>query len=95
MFTEDLDVFLNQAELSVAGVYDAAGANTAVSVIKDQAYLEQFGVAGSNPVALGKASVFPAAAVGKTLTIAGVVYTIRGREPVDDGSFVQLQLEAP
>lgn len=95
MFTEDLDVFLSQSDHAVAGVYDAAGANTAVSVIKDQAYLEQFGVAGSNPVALGKASVFPAAAVGKTLTIAGVVYVIKNREPLDDGAFVQLQLAAP
>jgi len=95
MFTEDLDAFLNEDEHAVAGVYDAAGANTAVSVIKDQAYLEQLNIAGTNPAAVGKASVFPAAAVGKTLTIAGVVYTIRGREPVDDGAFVVLQLEAP
>lgn len=95
MFTEDLDAFLDEDEHAVAAVYDAAGANTAVSVLFDQAYLEQLDVAGTNPVAVGKASVFPAAAVGKTLTISGTAYTIRNREPIDDGAFVRLQLEAP
>ena len=95
MFTEDLDAFLDEGEHAVAAVYDAAGANTAVSVIFDQAYLEQLEVAGTNPAATGKASVFPAAAVGKTLTIAGTIYTIINREPIDDGAFVRLQLQAP
>ena len=91
MFTEDLDAFLNEDEHAVAGTYDGA---TAVSVIFDNAYLEQLGVAGTRPLATGKATDFPAAAVSKTLVISGTTYTIRAREPTDDGAFVLLQLEA-
>lgn len=31
---------------------------------------------------------------GQTLTINGTAYTIRGRDPQDDGAVVLLQLEA-
>jgi hypothetical protein len=31
--------------------------------------------------------------VGKTLTIGATTYTIKGREPVDDGAFVVLTLK--
>jgi hypothetical protein len=33
--------------------------------------------------------------VNKTLLVNGVTYTIRNREPMDDGAFVLLQLQAP
>jgi len=92
MFSEDLDVFFNPAEFASAATYNGV---TAVNVIFDAAYLEQFGVSGTNPVALGKASDFAASAVGKTLLIGAVTYTIRGRENQDDGSTVLLQLSAP
>lgn len=94
MFGEDLDAFLDEYEHAVAAVYDAAGANTAVSVIFDNEHqLAHDMVSSVNPVAIGKGSDFPAAAVSKTLTVAGVVYTIRDRQPMDDGAFVRLQLE--
>lgn len=93
MFTEDLDAFLNTDEHAVDGTYDGA---TAVKVIFDNDYLRALGmVSTADPSALGKASVFPAAAVTKTLLISGVTYTIRDRQPIDDGAFVLLQLEAP
>jgi hypothetical protein len=79
------------SELAEDATYDGA---TAVRVFFDAAYQEALGMAGTNPVALGKASDFPAAAVGKTLLVSGVTYTIRNREPVDDGALVRLQLEA-
>lgn len=91
MFTEDLDAFLNTDEHAVEATYDGA---TPVNVIHDAAYLEQLGIAGTRPVALGKASDFPAAAVSKTLLIGSTTYTIKGREPVDDGAFVLLVLKA-
>lgn len=59
----------------------------------DAAFLAQLGIAGDNPTALGLASAFPAAAIGKTLRVAGVNYTIRGRQKQDDGATVLLQLE--
>jgi hypothetical protein len=94
MFTEDLDVFFNQAGHAVAAVYDAAGANTSISVIFDEPHLEQVGIGGTNPVAQAKASDIPATgAIGKTLTIGGTVFVIRARQPVDDGAVVELQLE--
>lgn len=94
-FTEDLDAFLSTDDFGIAATYDAAAANTTVNVIHDAAYLEQLGIAGTRPAAMGKALDFPAAsAVGKTLTIGAVTYTIKGREPLDDGAFVVLTLKA-
>ncbi len=88
--TEDLDQFLDPTEFGTAGTYDSS---TAVNVIFDKEYLEQLGIAGTKSAALGKASVFPAAAVGKTLLLNGTTYTIRGREPQADGAFVLLTLK--
>lgn len=88
--TEDLDAFLS--DFGIAATYNGA---TAVLVIFDRAYLSALtGVAGTNPVALGKASDF-ASPVGKTLAIGATTYTIQNSEPQDDGAFVLLQLEAP
>lgn len=91
MFSENLDFFLNSTTgLALDATYDGA---TAVKVIFDNGYLEQFGLAGTRPTALGKASDFPAAAVGKTLLVNATTYTIKGREPQDDGAFVLLTLK--
>ena len=91
MFTEDPDDFLNTDDFALDATYDGA---TAVRVIFDNAYLEGVDIAGTNPVATGKASDFPAGTcIGKTLLVGAVNYIIRRREPVDDGLFVQLQLE--
>lgn len=93
MFTEDRAAFLNQDEHAVAAVFDAVGANTAVSVLFDRAHLEQLDISGTNPVARGDADDFPeGSTVDKTLTIDGVSYTITDRRPVDDGAFVDLDL---
>lgn len=93
MITEDLDAFFNVDEHAVEAIYDGA---TVVFVIFDNAYLEGVGIGGTNPVAWGKASDFPAGtSIGKTLQIGATTYTIRGREPQDDGAVCLLQLEAP
>lgn len=73
-----------------AAVYDGS---TQVQVIFDAAYLDTLGIANTNPVALGKASDFPeGTSIGKTLLIGSTTYTIRNRQPQDDGAFVLLQL---
>lgn len=88
---EDLDQYLRTQDFAVAATYNGA---TAVRVIHDRAFLAQQGIGGTNPVALGKASDFPAGdSIDKTLLIGAVTYVIKGREPVDDGAFVLLQLE--
>lgn len=91
MFTEDLDAFL--ADFGEAFTLQG-GAAGGVTAIFDAAYLEQLGVAGTSPAALAKATAVVAGDIGKTFTRVGtgVVYTIRNREPVDDGAFVVLQL---
>lgn len=90
MFAEDLDDFFETDDFAVAATYDGA---TTVNVIFDNEYVEAVtGVAGTNPVALGKASDF-ASPVGKTLVVSGVTYRIRNSRPVDDGAVVTLDLE--
>ena len=92
MLSEDLSVFFNTAEFALAATYNGA---TAVSVIFDNEYIEALtGIAGTTPVALGKATDF-ADPVGKTLLILGTTYTIRNKRPQDDGAIVLLDLETP
>ena len=92
MFTEDLDAFL--ADFGESFTLQG-GATGGVTGIFDAAYLEQLGIAGTRPVALVKASAVAAGDVEKTFTrvAGGVVYTIKGREPLDDGAFVVLALK--
>jgi len=94
VITEDLDVFL--ADFGEAFTLQG-GAAGGVTAIFDAAYLQEIGVAGTDPAALVKASAVSAGDAGKTFTRVGtgVVYTIRNRQPQDDGAFVLLQLEAP
>jgi hypothetical protein len=85
-FIESPDDFLrlkSDGGLADPATYDGA---TAVAVLFDAAYLDTLGMAATNPVALGKATDFPAAAVGKTLLIGSTTYTIRNRQPQDDGT---------
>lgn len=91
-FTEDLAPFFDTVSgFAVEARYDA---KYTVPVIFDRAYLEQLGaVSGAAPAALGKATDFATAPVGKTLVINGTTYTIRAREPQDDGAVVLLRLE--
>ena len=92
MFTESLSVFL--ADFGEAFTLQG-GAAGGVTAIFDAAYLEQLGIAGTNPVALVEAADVAAGDVGKTFTRVGtgVVYTIRLHQPEGDGAFVLLQLE--
>lgn len=91
-FTEDLTAFFDENDFAVAATYNGT---TAVSVILDREYMQPGGhIAGANPVAWGKASDFTGTAVaGKTLAANGTTWTIRNKEPQDDGSIVLLELE--
>ena len=97
MFTENLNEYLGTADFAQSGTFTpTSGSASTVAVIFDEAYAEQFGVAATNPVAMGKASDFGATVtVGGTLAISGTTFTIRERELVDDGAFVRLQLYRP
>ena len=90
-FAEDLTVFFDQAGFGVAAT-PAAGAD--ITVIFDNAYLSQLGVATSGPACLAMDS--DVAALGlvqeSQLTIGGVVYTIANLEPDSTGTtLVQLR----
>lgn len=88
-FTEDLSAFFDTDDFAIAATVGA----TTVNVIFDREYIDAVGrVSSANPVALAKASD-AAAAVGATITISGTAYTIRDRQPQDDGAVVLLQLE--
>ena len=89
MFTEDLSAFFDTDDFAIAATVGA----TTVPVIFDAAYLRALDIVSTvNPVALAQASD-TAAAVGATIVINGTSYTIRNREPQDDGAVVLLQLE--
>jgi hypothetical protein len=93
VFSEDLDAFLDDDDHAVAATYN--GATTVYVIFDNEHRLAHDMVSSVNPVAVGKASDFPVsgAPVGKTLLIFGTTYTIRDRQPMDDGAFVMLQLE--
>ena len=88
MFAENLDVFF--ADFGTPATLQ--GSSTPINVIFDAAHLEALGVSTTNPVAEAKASDVAQGDIGKTLTINSVVYTIRDRQPKDDGATVVLQL---
>jgi len=90
VFTEDLTAFFDTDDFAIAATLQ--GSATAVNVIFDAAHLEALGVSSANPAAMVKASDVSDADIGKTLTIDAVVYTIRDRQPWDDGATVLLQL---
>jgi len=90
-FTEDLSVFFSTDDFAVSATLNAVASG---NVIVDATYLLALGVvAGTNPVALAIATEYPESALGKTLLAGGVSYTVRDRQPQDDGAVVLLQLE--
>lgn len=93
-FTESLDAFLDSDDFATAATFTpTSGSGGSKYVIFDEAYAEAMGIAGTNPQCIGKASDFPATTtVGGTLVIGSTTYTIREREPMDDGALVRLQL---
>lgn len=95
-FTEDLDAFLDDGDFAHAATFTpTSGSAGTKNVIFDEAYVENLGVGGGNPTAIGKASDFPDATTrGGTLVINGTTYTIQERELMDDGAMVRLQLLA-
>jgi hypothetical protein len=93
MFAEDLSQFFDDADFAIAAALQGVG--TPINVIFDAAHLEVLGVSSANPVALAQASDVADSDIGKTLTVNAVVYTIRDRQPQDDGATVLLQLSTP
>lgn len=94
MFAENVSAFLDSTSgHALDATYDPSGANAAVKVILDLPYGEFEAMSGTHPTATGKASDFPTTCVNKQLVIGSTTYVIRGREPVDDGTFVHLILE--
>lgn len=89
---EDLNEFFDFADFAIAATLQG-GAAGGVAVIFDEAYLEQFNIAGTRPQALVQATAVLQTDVGKTLTVGANVWTIKGRELVDDGALAVLTLK--
>lgn len=94
-FTEDLSVFLNEAEFAVAA---EVVLGTAGSVIFDTqgSILESFGIQTTGPAALRRTDELADAVEGAQLDIAhatGTVrYLVRSATPLDDGALTLLAL---
>lgn len=95
MFAEDLTVFFDTGAHAVAATYKAAGVGggTPVKVIFDAPAIDQFGLTGTNPVALGMATDFAGFVNTDTLAIGATVYRIVQCSPQSDGAIVEMQLE--
>lgn len=91
MFAEDLSAFFDPADFAHAATLQGVAT---VNVIFDRAHLEALGISSTDPQCLAQASAVAAGDVGKTLVIDGVTYTIRDRQPIDDGAIVLLILQA-
>ena len=90
MFAEDRSLFFDPGVFGTASTFNGA---TAVNVIYGAEHFDALGVSSSNPAALGDVDDFPdQSCVGKTLQIGADVWTIRDRQPIDDGAIVLLQL---
>jgi hypothetical protein len=94
MFTENLDGFLDTTYGLATSATLQGGAANGVSGFLDAEYIDTLGMAGTNPAFVCKASAVAETDIGKTLTISSTVYTIKNRQPIDDGAFVRLQLQS-
>lgn len=81
-FTEDLTAFFNDFAV------DATLNGSAVSVIFDAVYQDQFNVESFGPVATILTSQAASVAHGQSLVIGTTTYTVRGIEP--DGTGITL-----
>lgn len=88
--SDNASVYTSTTGLGVPATYNGS---TAVEVIFEKPDGDALEVAGTRPRAYGAAAVFPVAAIGKTLLVNGTTYTIRDRRPMDDGLFVELELQ--
>ena len=89
-FTEDLDLFLNTAEMAVAAVSGDISGN----VILDMPGETVAGgmVITTEYMATGKTSDFGGLLYGDPITVDGINYQVREVMLIDDGKFCQLAL---
>jgi hypothetical protein len=92
----DIRAALDLADLGTPAVW-SVGAK-AVQVVFDNAHelvgLAGVGISSTNPRAQAIAADLPGVAVGQTLVIGAVTYTIRDVQPDGEG-LVALELQAP
>jgi hypothetical protein len=95
-FTEDLTAFFLTADFATAATYKAGGTGpgTTVNVIFDNPDKTAFGMSGTNPNLLVKASDITSFSNADTFTIGSTVYRAIDSEPLDDGAVLRIQLES-
>ena len=89
MITEDLNIFLADF-----GVSCTAGAVTALGILDmpSQVLLSD-AILSTDYTLTAKASSFGGLQYGDAITVAGVAYTVREAQYIDDGQMVQLGLQ--
>lgn len=89
MFGEDRTVFFDTDDFAVAGTVGT----TTINGIFDREYQLQGGmVAGANPIFVFDKDDEAAVAVGSSIVIESGTYTVKSKEPQDDGKTILLQL---
>jgi hypothetical protein len=88
-FTENLSVFLNEADFAVSATLGAA----TFPVIFDRAHLEAMGINGTQPMCMGKTSNLGSAARGASITVNGASFTVLDNQP-DGTGMTTLLLQA-
>lgn len=94
-FDEDLDAFFNTDDFALEATYKAGGtgAGTTIQVIFDAPGQEAFGISGTRPRALVKASDIASFSNTDTLTIGATTWRCVDSQPQDDGALLSIQLE--
>lgn len=85
-FVESIDDYFNEF------AKPATWQSQTVQVIFDNAYIESYNVRGTNPFVTVPLVNMPGVAVGQTMVVDSVTYTIRNILP-DGTGIVQLELE--
>lgn len=77
-FTEDLAAFINA---DTPGYVLATVGGSSVAAIFDNGYADALGIAGSGPLLIAASSAVSSAALGTSVSVGGVSYTVSGIEP--------------
>lgn len=93
--TEDLSAFFQTADFATACTYKAGGVGggVTINVIFDAPAQPHFGITGTNPNLLVRASDIPSFSNADTFTIGAVIYRGINDAPEDDGNVVRIELE--
>lgn len=89
---EDFSVFFDDDEFAVQATLTPTGGAGFVIFDENGTILDAYGIQHSGPAAICPTNQWPAVAIGNTLTIGAVAYTVRSALRIDDGGLTLLTL---